>query len=78
MTNHNTKIEYSWAMSSLVIDRTRFVYGPTDQPTDQICKAIYPLLFEGGHNKLIMNKDYKETIIYYMFTLILGFIESKK
>ena len=39
-------------MSSLVIDRTRFVYGPTDQPTERptdICKeAIYPLFFEGG------------------------------
>ena len=40
-------------MSSLVIDRTRFVYGLTDWPTDRwtdMCKAIYPLFFYGGHN----------------------------
>ena len=38
-------------MSSLVIDQTRFVYGPTDLPTDgptDMCKAIYPYFFEGG------------------------------
>ena len=34
MTNHHTKLEDPWAMSSLVIDWTRFVYGPTDGPTD--------------------------------------------
>ena len=26
MTNHHTKLEDPWAMSSLVIDQTRFVY----------------------------------------------------
>ena len=34
MTNHHTKLEGLWVMSSLVTDRTRFVYGPTDLPTD--------------------------------------------
>ena len=51
MTNHHNKLEDPWSMSSLVIDRTRFVYGPTDQLTDRrtnICKAIYPLFFEGS------------------------------
>ena len=53
MTNHHTKLE---APCSLVIDRTRFVYGPTDQRTDRptdgptdMCKAICPHFFEGGH-----------------------------
>ena len=32
MTNHHTKLEEPLAISSLVIDRTRFVYGPTYQP----------------------------------------------
>ncbi|KAH3841146.1 hypothetical protein DPMN_114604 [Dreissena polymorpha] len=27
------------------------VDGPTDRPTDR-SKAIYPLFFEGGHNKI--------------------------
>ena len=44
MTNHHTKLEDPWAISSLVIDQTRFVYGPTN-----MCKAMYPLFFEGGH-----------------------------
>ena len=34
MTNPRTKLEDPWATSSLVIDQTRFVYGPTDLPTD--------------------------------------------
>ena len=33
MTNPNTKLEDPWAMSYLVIDRTRFVYRPTDRST---------------------------------------------
>ena len=45
MTNHHTKLDDPWAISSLVIDWMRFVYGPTI-----MCKAIYPL-FKGGHNK---------------------------
>ena len=57
MTNYHSKLEYSWAMSSLVIDWTRFVYGQTDIPTD-MCKAIYPHFFEGGHN---YNKIYLNT-----------------
>ena len=54
MTNHHTKLEDPWAMSSLVIDRTRFVYIPTDRLTyrwTDMCKAIYLHFFEGGHNK---------------------------
>ena len=38
MTNHHTKLEDPWAMRSLVIDRTRFVYGPTNGP---ICAKQY-------------------------------------
>ena len=35
MTNHLTKLEYPWDMSSLVIDRTSFVYGTTNRPKSQ-------------------------------------------
>ena len=45
MTNHHTMSEDPWAMRSLVIDWTRFVYRLTDMG-----KAIYPLFFKGGHN----------------------------
>ena len=45
MTNHHTKLEDPLAMSSLVIDRKSFVYGPTDGPID-MCKTIYPLFIE--------------------------------
>ena len=38
-------------MSSLVADWTRFVYGPTDRPTD-MCNAIHPHFFERGHKNL--------------------------
>ena len=33
MTNDHKKFEDPWTMSSLVIDRTRLVYRPTNQPT---------------------------------------------
>ena len=33
MTNHHTKLEDPWSMSSLVIDQKRVVYGQTDRPT---------------------------------------------
>ena len=46
MTNQHSKLENPWAMSSLVIDLTRFVYGLTDGPT--FAKQIYPLFFKGG------------------------------
>ena len=39
MTNHHTKLEDPWAMSSLLIDQTRFVYGWTDQRTDWLTRA---------------------------------------
>ena len=55
MANHHTKSEDTWAISSLVIDRTRFVYGPTDRPTDGPTFAKQytpPLFFKGGHNKI--------------------------
>ena len=47
MTNYHTKLEDPWAMSSQVIDWTRFVCGPTD-----MCKAIHHLFFEGGHSNV--------------------------
>ena len=53
MTNHHTKLEDHWTTSSLVIDRTRFVDGPTILPTD-MCKAIYPLFFEGEGGGIII------------------------
>ena len=40
MTNVH-KLKDPWAMSSLVNDWTRCIYGPTDPPTD---------MFRGGHN----------------------------
>ena len=50
MTNHHTKVENPWAMSSLVIDRTRFAYGPmypwTDRPTS--AKQYTPSSLKGG------------------------------
>ena len=54
MTNHHTKIENPWALSSLVIDQTRFVYGPTDWPKGgRTCAKQYtPTSSEGGHNKV--------------------------
>ena len=62
MTNHHIKLEDSQSMSSLVIDQTRFVYGPTERPTirrTDMCKSIYPLFLEGGHNKeYIMLNDW--------------------
>ena len=44
MTNNQTKLEDPWAVSSLVIDQTRFVYGPTDRPTDQHVQSNIPTL----------------------------------
>ena len=41
ITNYHYKLEDPWAVSSLVINRTRFVR------TD-MCKAIYPLFFKGA------------------------------
>ena len=35
MTDHHTKLEDPWAISSLVIDWTRFVYGTTDRRAKQ-------------------------------------------
>ena len=46
MTNHHTKLEDHWAMSSLVIDWIRFVYGPTDRPT--CAKQYTPSSLKGG------------------------------
>ena len=63
MTNHRTKLEEPWAICSLVIDRTKFVYGPTD-----ICKAIIipPLLLSGHNNAYCECKrnKYGKKIIY--------------
>ena len=39
----------TWGLSYLVIDRTRFVYGPTDLPTDRHVQSnIHPVLRRGG------------------------------
>ena len=50
MTNHHTKLEDPWAISSLVIDRTRFIYGPTYRPTDgpTFAKQYTPPSSKGG------------------------------
>ena len=45
MTNHNTKLEDPWAMISLVIDRIRFVYRPTNQ---HLQSNIHPLRRKGA------------------------------
>ena len=55
MTNHHTKFEDHSAMSSLVIDRTRCVYGTTDRHTNQRTDRIvqsnkHPLLWDNGHH----------------------------
>ena len=44
MNNHHTKLEDPWPMSSLVIDWTRFVYGPTDQNVQS--NIPYPHFFK--------------------------------
>ena len=56
---HHTKLENPWVMSSLVIDRARFVYGPAE-----MCKPIYPHFFEEGHYYLSNRNLYKINIIY--------------
>ena len=49
MTNHHNKLEDHWVMSSLVIDRTMFVYWPTERPT--YAKQYTPTSSKGeGHN----------------------------
>ena len=48
--NHHTKLEDPWAMSSLVIDQAKFVYGPTDRPTDRHVQSNIPPLLRRGHN----------------------------
>ena len=55
MTNHHTKLEDPWAMSFLVIDWTRFVYGPTDLPTDgqTFENNILPLHKNRGHKNVL-------------------------
>ena len=53
LTNQHTKLEDPWAVSSLVIDQTKFVYGLTDGQTN-MCKAIYALFFERGHTYLTL------------------------
>ena len=45
-TNHHTKVEDAWAMSSLVIDRTKFVYGQTDRLKS--AKQYTPTSSKGG------------------------------
>ena len=57
MTNHHTKLEDPWAMSSLVIDRTGLY---TDRPTDQHVQSnIPPLLRKGGIIRICHARAYK-------------------
>ena len=72
MTNNHTKLEDPWAMSSLVIDRTRFVYRRTDQPT---CAKQYKLSSSKGHNYVFQGPHYNLMSIYQM--CILHFIKNK-
>ena len=58
MTIHHTKIEDPWAMNSLAIDQKIL---SMDRQTD-MCKAIYPLFFEGGHN----NKQFQILILCFL------------
>ena len=50
MTNHHTKLEDPWAMNSLFIDRTRFVYECTDWLYNQLtyAKQYTPTSPKGG------------------------------
>ena len=63
MTNQHTKLEHLWTMSSLVIDRTKFVYVPNDlptlrwtnQPTDRHMQSnIPPLLRRSAYLTLLL------------------------
>ena len=65
----HTKFEASWAKHSWVISCTRLrdTYIPTDRLTDiptDMCKAISPSFFKGGHNNVaikelvILNKQF--------------------
>ena len=61
MTNHHTKLEDNLARSSLVIDRTRCVYGPTDIPTEgPTCEKQYtPTSSKGGIIKInVRNQNF--------------------
>ena len=46
LTNHQTMLEDPWTIRSLVIDRTRLVYGRTDRPT--CAKQYTPSSSKGG------------------------------
>ena len=54
MKNNHTKLNDPWAISSLVIDQTRYVYGPTNgrtngQPYQPTCAKQYtPTSLKGG------------------------------
>ena len=62
MTNHHAKLEDPRAISYLVIDRTRFVYGQMDQPTDRItdgptfAKQYIPTSSKGGIIKVLITQ----------------------
>ena len=64
MTNHHTKLEDPCAKSFLVIDRTRFVFRPTDGPTNgPTCASnINPSSSKGGG---ITNWTQKYKIPFY-------------
>ena len=62
LTNHHIKLEDPWAMSSLVIDQTRFVYGWTDGWTDgpTCAKQYTPSSSKGGIIIIITNNNFHE------------------
>ena len=63
MTSHHTKLEDPWAISSLVIDRTNFFYGPTDRPTYRptdgptYAKQYTPSSSKGGIIRWMYNQN---------------------
>ena len=61
MTNQHNKLEDPWAISSLVIDRTRFVCGLTEQRLKTLfCK------FVGGITKLL-RFFYNGNLLYVLY-----------
>ena len=70
MTNLHTKFEDPKSMSSLVIDRTRYVYGLTDLPMDRLTSAKqYTPSSRRGHNYI------KITCHFYQFFLLVSSVK---
>ena len=64
MTNHNTKLEDPWSTSSLVIDRTRLVHGPTYRPTDVTCAKQYTTSSSKGGGIITKHKHWNEIMFF--------------